>query len=57
MFVYCFDENTKDELIRQGLKFLKEELIQDKKAYVFVNSKNISFFNNKNVYCTNRFNY
>jgi hypothetical protein len=57
MFIYCFDDKTKEELIIQGLKFLKEDLIQGKKAYVFMNDKGISFFNNKNVYCTNRLNF
>lgn len=36
MFIYCFDDKTKQEFIKKGLQFLKETQTNNKKAYMFI---------------------
>lgn len=58
MFLYCFDAEEKNRLINKGMKFIKEDNIGEKRAYVFLFDKNIKFdFDNKNFKLSNRMNY
>lgn len=51
--IYCRDEKSKDKLIKEGFKFINEQIIDGKQTWVFENSKNINFdrqVNKKLVY-------
>lgn len=43
MFIYCVDEKYKNELIKKGLSFIKEEVIDGKTVYLFAINNKINF--------------
>jgi len=45
-FIYCFTVEDKEKLIKDGNTFLKEEIVDDKKAFMFLKALN----NNVNQY-------
>lgn len=57
-FIKCFTIEDKQELLQQGYKFLREESIGDKKAYVFLYDNKLNFNLNKNKFIlTNKMNF
>jgi hypothetical protein len=47
-FVYCYDEETKEELIRNNYDFMRETSYKGKKAFMFINNGNkLKFLENK----------
>ena len=57
-FIYCFTERDKQDLLNNGYKFLKEESIGDKTAYVFLYDDKLNFSLNKNRFVvTNKMNF
>lgn len=58
MFLYVVSEEEKNELIKQGYKYMKEEKIGNKTVYVFNENNKLKFDSNKvKVYKTNRLNF
>ncbi|MDD4298853.1 MAG: hypothetical protein PHS98_04420 [Bacilli bacterium] len=49
-FIYCFTTADKQDLLNNGYKFLTEENIGDKKAYVFLYDDKLNFTLNKNKF-------
>lgn len=43
MFIYCLDENYKNELISKGLQFLKQEIVDGKVVYLFAQNSKLNF--------------
>lgn len=43
MLIYCIDEKYKDELIRKGLQFLKQETVDGKVVYLFAQNNKLQF--------------
>lgn len=41
--IYCFDKLTKDKLISKGYNLIKEEFMQNQKAWVFAYQPEIKF--------------
>lgn len=58
-FIYCVDENVKNELILKGYKLIKEESMQTKKAWAFLFSPQIAFDvkDNTKYFLSNRLNF
>ena len=54
MFLYAFDIKDKDELIKNGYKFIHEGVISNKKTYVFANDNKLKFSKNMNVLKLNK---
>jgi uncharacterized protein YecT (DUF1311 family) len=57
-FIYCLDESIKKEYELQGLKLIKETLVNNQKAWIFANDNSINKcnFDNKNgkVFMSNK---
>lgn len=43
MLIYCIDKNYKDSLIKKGLHFIKEEVIDGRVVYLFAMNEKINF--------------
>lgn len=54
MFVYCFENKTKEKLIKNGYKYISDKIIDGKVAYIFENNNKLTFFNNDKVFTTNK---
>ena len=58
MFIYCFDKKDKEDLISKGYKFIKEETVGDRKAYVFIDDNKLNFeLNSKKFIKSNKMNF
>ena len=53
-FIYCYDEETKEELIENNYDFMCETKYKGKKAFMFVNNGNKLKFANNEVDCSNK---
>lgn len=42
MFIYCFDKEYKNELIKKGLQFLRQDIIDGKVVYLFVQNNKLN---------------
>ncbi len=42
-FIYCLDEETKNNLLSKGYKFIKSESMQNQTAYVFEYKPEVKF--------------
>ena len=50
-FIYCFDDSTKEKLLKNGYDFMKEVAFENKVASLFINNGNkLNFSNNEVVY-------
>jgi len=47
-FIYCIDEDLKNNLISKGYKFIKQESIQNQTAWIFEYKSQIQFDINDN---------
>lgn len=57
-FIYCFEKQDKNELIKKGYKFLMEKIIDEKKIYVFLYDDKLNFtFDKKKFVLTNKMQY
>lgn len=54
MFIYCFDSETKEQLIKKGYKFLCKNKKSDKTIYVFENNKKENFSKSDKVFTTSK---
>lgn len=54
MFVYCFDDEGKDKLIKNGYKYVCTTIVSGVNAYVFEDNKKIQFSKDDKVYYTNK---
>ncbi|MDU3410090.1 hypothetical protein [Clostridium sp.] len=54
MFIYCFDNKTKEKLIKNGYRFLCKNKKLDKTIYVFENNKKENFSENDKVFTTSK---
>ena len=54
MFLYCFDDETKEKLIKKGYKFLCKNKKSDKIIYVFENTQKENFSKDDKVFTTNK---
>ena len=43
MFIYCFDEEYKHILIKKGLHFIRQEIVDEKVVYLFTQNNKLSF--------------
>ena len=58
MFIYCFEEKDKYDLISKGYKYIKEEIIDNKTSYVFIDNNKLNFdLDNKKFIKTNKMNF
>lgn len=57
-FIYCFTSEDRQELQQKGYKLIKEEIIGDKNAYVFLCDNKLNFTLDKNKFIvTNKINF
>jgi len=59
-FIYCFDEDYKNELDKLGCKLIKTDCIDNKDCWIYENQPNIYKFNNldkKKVLFSNKLNF
>lgn len=58
-FMYCFDNETKDKLIKKGFKFLKETQVSGSKAYIFISNDKLNFneIDRNKVLLSNKLNF
>lgn len=58
-FMYCFDNETKDKLIKKGFKFLKEAQMNGSKAYIFISNDKLNFdeIDRNKVLLSNKLNF
>lgn len=55
-FIYCFDENLKEKLIKKNLYLICEQIIHDEKVWIFENNNRITFSDDElsDIVMTNR---
>lgn len=53
-FLYCFDEEVKEKLLKNNYKFMCSKNINNTTAYVFLNDGNKLTFSNQEVVYTNK---
>lgn len=53
-FIYCYDDITKDKLIKNGYDFMNETTYKGKKAFLFMNNGNKINFTNDNLEFSNK---
>lgn len=61
-FIYTYDVNIANKLIKNGFKLIRKENTEDGLVYVFLNSKDLNTYIKQNglkayVYATNRLNF
>ena len=58
MFIYCFKKQDKEDLILKGYKFIKEENIDGKEVYIFIDNNKLNFeLDSKKFIKTNKMNF
>lgn len=58
MFIYCFDEETKLKMNKNGYRYINETTISGKVAYIFADNPNIKMeFEKGKILRTNRLNF
>lgn len=58
MFLYVVSEEERNELIKLGYKYMKQEKVGENTVYVFNENKKLKFNERKiKVYKTNRLNF
>lgn len=56
-FIYCYDDITKENLIKQGYSFIKNVTHNGKDAFLFINDgveDILTFTDNKNIEFSNK---
>jgi hypothetical protein len=55
MFIYCIDEQIKNQLISKGYKLLKQEFMNNQNLWIFVYKPEIQFdlIDNKKYFISN----
>lgn len=55
MFIYCLDEDYKDELVNKGLHFLRQEIVDGNVVYLFAQNDRFNFegLDNSKVFQSN----
>lgn len=53
-FIYAYDEDAKNKLIKNGYEFMSETNYKGKKAYLFSNNNNKLDFTNDNLELSNK---
>ena len=43
MLIYCIDENYKEVLIKKGLQFIRQEIVDGKVVYLFAQNNKLNF--------------
>ena len=58
MFIYCFEEKDKEDLISKGYKYMKEETLNGKPCYIFIDNNKLNFLlDDKKYIKTNKINF
>ena len=54
MFLYCFEDETKEKLIKNGFKFINTKVVNNKPVHIFENNNKKVFSKEDKVYITNK---